>query len=202
MRLITLLAWAALLFTGCQRECQLSHAEIGHEARTAIQPEDATEIEQARPAETTQAIAVFEKLGGTVQIDEQNPGRPVRMIDLSSQELTDATLAPLPTFTQLEELYLIETNISDAGLANLNLLAKLRTLDLGRTRITDKGLVHLHELTNLKTLGLSSTRVTEAGVGHLKNLTGLQLLDLSNTTITDAGVQELLEALPHTRILH
>jgi hypothetical protein len=193
---------APLLFTGCQRDKQLTQVESGQHAGAEKQPEAVSEIEQALQAETARAIAVVEKLGATVVIGEQNPGQPVEIIDLSFKEVTDVEMAQLKTFTRLEELYLIETAITDAGLAGVHGLANLRTLDIGRTRVTDKGLVHLHGLMNLKTLGLSSTRITDAGIRHLTGLTGLQLLDLSNTKITGAGIRELHQALPNIQVLH
>jgi Leucine-rich repeat (LRR) protein len=190
---------AILLLAACQRN---GTVEISPSAGSETQPEALSEPEKTRRTETARAIAEFEKLGGTVQIDDQDPGQPVRILDLSFKEVPAVALPQLRAFPQLEELYLIATNITDASLANLHSLANLRTLDLGRTRVTDKGLAHLQGLTNLRTLGLSATRITDAGMAYLKKLTGLQLLDLSTTKVTDAGVKELQRALPKIQILH
>jgi Leucine Rich repeat len=188
--LLTALAWTApLLLTGCQEDRRTSKEEIRQQAKAETRPEIAG------------TIAGFEKFGGTVQIDEQQPGRPVVILDLSFKEVTDAELAELKTFAQLEELYLIQTKITDASLAKVNGFANLRTLDLGRTQVTDKGIAHLEGLSNLKTLGLSSTSITDVAVGHLKALTELELLDLSNTKLTEEGIKDLQRALPKVRIV-
>lgn len=201
-RLIALLSLIAILLVmGCQGDRRIGKERQEQQAGPGRKPEARSEPERAVPVETARAIAVFEKLGGSLQVDEQEPGEPVVIIDLSFREATDAELARLKTFTRLEELYLIETKITDAGLANLCGLANLHTLDLGRTPITDKGIVRLEGLSNLRTLGLSSTKITDAAVGQLKRLAGLQVLDLSNTKITAAGVKEIRQALPNVQVL-
>jgi Leucine-rich repeat (LRR) protein len=201
-RLITLLASAAMLLpTGCQRDKHLSNVTASRAGSANAQPEAVPVTETDRPVETGPAIAVLEKLGGTWQVDVENQGRPVVVIDLSFKEATDAEMAQLKSFTQLEELYLIETKITDESLASINGLAGLRTLDLGRTGISDKGLAHLVGLKNLKTLGLSSTKITDAGIIHLMGLAGLQILDLSNTKVTTEGIKELQQALPNVQVL-
>jgi hypothetical protein len=200
--MIALMASAAtLLPTGCQRDKQLCKVAASQEATVKARPEAVPETETARQVETGPAIAVLQKLGGTWQVDEQNPDQPVVIIDLSFKEATDAEIAQLKSHTRLEELYLIETKITDACLAKVKGFADLRTLDLARTHVTDQGIAHLEGLSNLRTLGLSSTKITDAAVSHLKQLSGLQILDLSNTKITDAAVKKLQQALPKVQIL-
>lgn len=126
-------------------------------------------------AETSEAtsIAYFKKLGGTVTIDEQSPGKPVI------------------------GLVLYGTNITDDRLVSLNGLTELQELILLKTRVTDDGLVHLKGLTRLRKLNLRSSKVTDAGLIHLKGLTSLQFLWLNRTKVTRVGIEKLQKALPN-----
>ena len=77
---------------------------------------------------------------------------------------TDDQLAEkLKGFTNLEKLYLGNTQVTDAGLAHLSKRKDLKELHLRGRRITDAGLVHLSGLTNLERLTLWGSRVTDAG---------------------------------------
>jgi hypothetical protein len=128
--------------------------------------------------EQEKAIAEIKKLGGSVTIDENNPDKPVLMVDLSYPEVTDA------------------------GLEHLNGFNRLRHLNLSKTKITDIGLEHLKGLTELATLDLSGNPVTDAGLDNLKGLTKLQRLSLTGTKVTDEGVKKLQRALWNCKIEH
>ena len=104
-----------------------------------------------RTAERSEAIAQIEKLGGTVDVDEMIPGKPVVAVELR------------------------ETKITDAGLICLEGLARLRTLDLGYTDVTDDGLRHIAGLTQIEDLRLDGTLVGGGnGLRYLRGMRGLR----------------------------
>ena len=151
----------------------------------------------ARPtAEQAEAIAAIERLGGKLKFADDRPGRPVIEIALGGTAASDADLACLARFPELETLSLFDSSIGDAGIAELKPLANLRTLYLGRTKITDAGLDALAGMQRLKTLGLSDTRVTDAGLLRLTGLNQLASVNLRRTPTTDPGVRKLKESLP------
>jgi len=149
------------------------------------------------PRIQTEALASIEKLGGHVTVDEKAPGRPVIGVNFSDVAITDAALACLDAFPDLQSLDLGHTQkpghatITDTGLAHLRKLGQLRSLSLAGTEVTDAGLVHLHGLTHLQSLNLDGTKVTDAGVERLGKMTGLQGLKLRDTKVTDAGLEHL-----------
>jgi hypothetical protein len=114
------------------------------------------------------AIAAIQKLGGRVEVDEQQPEKPVIKVYLHSTPVQDADLAHLEHLKSLQNLFLGKTGITDAGLEHLRGASHLKTLSLNVTGVTDAGLKHLTELKNLKTLNLQETKVTPAGVAELK----------------------------------
>ena len=151
----------------------------------------------ARPtAEQAETIAAIERLGGRVKFADDQPGRPVIEVALGGTAVSDADLARLACFPELETLSLFDSSIGDAGIAHLKPLVNLRTLYLGRTKVTDAGLDALTGMTQLKTLGLSDTRVTDAGLLRLTHLQQLASLNLRRTPTTEAGVFKLKEARP------
>jgi hypothetical protein len=151
----------------------------------------------ARPtAEQAEAIAAIERLGGKVKFADDRTGRPVVEIALGGTAVSDAELARVACFPELETLSLFDSSIGDAGIARLKPLTNLRTLYLGRTKVTDAGLDALAGMTRLKTLGLSDTRVTDAGLLRLTHLQQLASINLRRTPTTEAGVRKLKKSLP------
>ena len=61
------------------------------------------------------------------------------------QQITDEGLVHLEGLTNLETLYLNDTQVTDAGLVHLKGLTKLEWLDLRNTEVTDKGVKKLQE---------------------------------------------------------
>jgi len=132
-------------------------------------------------------------LGGEIEVDIDDPARPVTLIDFTRRPITDDDLANLKELTSLQTLELGDTPITDATLGHLNDLTGLRVLCLTGTRISDAGLVHLRALTNLHELELIRTEVTDAGLAYLQNLKGLHTLGLSLTRVSDTGLRYLRE---------
>src|SRR5262245_8253977 len=109
--------------------------------------------------EREQAITAIEKLGGKVEIAENEPGRPVRLIYLWGDRVTDMELALLKVLPDLPRLDLRDAKVTDAGLRLLGKMHKLEALYLWNTLITDDGLVHLKDLKQLHSLNLSGTKI-------------------------------------------
>ena len=92
---------------------------------------------------------------------------PLRRINISHSDITDAGLARIARMRNLIQLRLASEKVTDAGLACLEELEELRHLHLIDMPISDTGLVHLHELKNLESLYLDRTRTTDDGKKRL-----------------------------------
>lgn len=117
-------------------------------------------------------------LGGKINIDEKDPERPVRSIDLKG------------------------TDISDNDLQLLRGLSGLHTLNLSNTAITGKGLQQLEGLTNLHNLNLDGTKVMDRDLQYLQGLTSLREISLYKTTIRPQSINALKKMLPKAKIKH
>ncbi len=161
-------------------------------AKTELKPAPAHGSTAEPNTEQAKAIAEIEKLGGSVIVSEEIPGKPVIEVFLFSKTKdTDAALASLNGLPQVQWLAVNGSNVTDAGLAKLKGLTNLHMLVLDRTQITDAGLEHLKALSQLQDVSLDGTKVTDAGLEHLKGLTNLQSLDIAETKVTDAGLTHL-----------
>ena len=119
---------------------------------------------RARYEKQQAAIAKVEKLGGSVQIDKENPESPALTVCL------------------------MDTKVSDAELGFLKDLNGLETLDLRWTKINGRGLIHLKDMMSLKTLLLHHTPITDAGMKQIKELSSLIELDVGHSFISDTGI--------------
>jgi len=118
--------------------------------------------EETTPISQAAAVAEIKKLGGTVQFDENGPGRPVVSVSVGQRAVTDDWLQNLKGLTSLQRLDLSHSQVTDAGLAHLKGLTELQMLILPPTRVTDAGLEQLQGLTNLQALSLGA-RVNRTG---------------------------------------
>jgi len=104
------------------------------------------------------AIHEIAEAGGSVQVDESAPDKPVVRVDCEGLKKTGfATFAPL----------------GDDGLAQvrpyLEGLPRLRYLRISSwAYISDAGLAHLEGLSQLETIELYGDRITESGVNRLR----------------------------------
>lgn len=145
-------------------------------------------------------IAKIEALGGTIERDDQQPGRPVIGIDLSGLEkLKDQDLKVLSSLSSLQQLNLSGTATSDAGLKHLAGLKNLTHLYLIGTEITDAGLKELVGLQKLEELRVGNTVITDAGLKDLAKLKNLKMVGVIGTATTEAGLKEFSAALPNMR---
>jgi Leucine-rich repeat (LRR) protein len=115
--------------------------------------------------------------------------------------ITDAGLANLKDFKQLQQLDLQGDRFTDAGLAHLKNLTELRRLELMGEKFSDAGLAPLKELTHLEWLGISSLKISDKSIPHLRALKKLRILRLYLSSITPEGVAELQKALPQAKII-
>jgi hypothetical protein len=83
---------------------------------------------------------------------------------------TDGRLVQMPfqDLSPLRTLDLSHTDVTDAGLTHLERLTQLQWLNLGGTKVTDSGLQHLKGLTELQRLLLDGTQVTDKGRAKLQ----------------------------------
>src|SRR5262245_9409837 len=82
-------------------------------------------------------VADFKKLGGIAKMDKNAPGMPIVQLTLSSDKVTDASLAPLKDLTSMTKLVISSPKVTDAGLTGLKGMTKLQELDLHGTPLTD-----------------------------------------------------------------
>jgi hypothetical protein len=141
--------------------------------------------------EREQALAAIEKLGGKVEVDTDKPGKPVRLIYLRGERVTDRELTLLSAVPDVRRLDLRDAKITNEGLRLLGQMPQLKALYLWNTPVTDAGLAHLKGLKRLHLLNLSDTGVTDKGLGHVGRLTSLDMLRLGGTKVTDKGLAEL-----------
>src|SRR5262245_38726765 len=93
------------------------------------------------------AIAAVQELGGWIEFDEKEPGRPIVSVDFCYLSPGDADLKYLAGLTKLRSLKLEYSLATDAGLRHLRGLTELRRLDLSQCRwIKGEGLEHLKGL--------------------------------------------------------
>lgn len=105
-----------------------------------------------------------------------------------------ATLAPI-AFT-LSWVDLARSQVTDAGLATIGKFANLERLHLENTKVTDAGVAQLAGLKNLEYLNLYGTKVTDAGIAKLATATGLKKLFVWQTAVTQAGAKALEAKIP------
>lgn len=85
-----------------------------------------------------------------------------------SADISGPVMEHITSLTDLEELFLTNTNITDSDLRDIGKLSNLRLLVIRDNQITDAGISHLHSLTRLEQLNVINTSVTADGVAKLK----------------------------------
>ena len=116
-------------------------------------------------------------------------------VDLARSQVTDAGLATVAKFANLERLHLENTKVTDAGVAQLAGLKNLEYLNLYGTKVTDAGIAKLASATGLKKLFVWQTKVTKAGADALAaKIPGLVV----NVGLTEAEIAKLTAIPPPT----
>jgi hypothetical protein len=114
----------------------------------------------------------------------------LRSVELSGQEVTDATLDALAVVKQLSSLTLSQTSVSDAGLRKLKGLTGLNSLGLIGQTFTGDGLRQLQHVPRLRTLFLHSA-VGERELELLTEVSQIESLYLSEVRFNQECVDIL-----------
>lgn len=114
-------------------------------------------------------------------------------VDLGRSQITDAGVATLAKFANLERLHLENTKVTDAGIAQLAALKNLEYLNLYGTKVSDTGIAKLEANKALKKLFVWQTAVTEKAAKALEAKTpGLVV----NIGLTEAEIAKLTAPPP------
>lgn len=164
----------------------------------------ATDFTSAAPSleERAEALQAVREAGGNVRHapetlpvadlnDVFDPRHQFADVYLQSARSLADLLPRLTALTELERLYLTESDITDADLTQLPKLPNLKVLWLEQTAITDDGLPAIGELSELVTLSLTGANLTGKGLKSLAGLKDLQQLFLDNTSVGDTGLAQL-----------
>ncbi len=179
---------------------QLGDGSGDRSEEPALEPRGVDVPEKKRLANIEKRLAILE-LGGKVEVDEENPEKPIIGVQFGDADVTDDDLVLLEGLTELATLGVSgdkwkrgdfsKKELSDAGLVHLKGLAGLKELNLHSTRISGGGLVHLRGIIGLESLNLWNTSLSDSGLVHLKGMTNLQRLAMGRTQITDDGLKHV-----------
>lgn len=114
----------------------------------------------------------------------------LRSLNLSGNRVTSRIVPTLNSCSELEHLYLGETDVDDAGVANLD-LPELKFLSLEGTRVTNACMHRLARLPCLERLDLSRTLVTDEGLRTIVQSESLAILTLNDTKVSRAAVLDV-----------
>jgi hypothetical protein len=143
-----------------------------------------------------ETLARLDTLGGTVEVDETRPDRPIVAVDLHGSSARDEEMRLLGDLPDLRQLNLAATAVTDAGLVYVAQLRHLRGLNLNLTRVDDEGLPLLAGLSELRELSLAGCKVTDAVVEFVERLPRLERVNLYGTGVGDGGIRGLAAARP------
>ena len=124
-----------------------------------------------------------------------DPKTKVRADDLDAGKVSEAGVAELSSYPNLEDLYLSGDRLAADEIAAIGRLTSLRSLFLEGTNVTDADLGALSGLKRLAYLGLGGTAITDAGLPALARLPALKRVDLGDG-VTAKGLAELRRLRP------
>jgi hypothetical protein len=144
----------------------------------------------------SQALAAtLAQLRGEIENPDSVRERTARITRLggspTGEPVSDADLANLTYFPNLEFLSLSDSKVTNDGLKQLSAVPGLRRVDLSWTSIGDAGVANLIAATNIRDLDLSFTRVTDFVMNHLSQMNQLRHLSLPGTSISELGLSRL-----------
>ncbi len=118
---------------------------------------------------------------GLENLRELRDHKALSRIEFRYTEVTDAGLAIVKEFQQLEELDLwCNDNLTDTGLKHLEGLKRLKWLAVDQKKVTDAGIRALTANKQLEKLMLCDTQITDAGLKEVANLRQLKDLYISS----------------------
>lgn len=121
-------------------------------------------------------------------------------IRLRGVSVDDATIAGMPTTSNLRIVNLPNADLTDAGFAAFERLPHLVQLRLRSPRVSAEGLQALKTFPSLLRLHLIDVPVTDAGLRVFNELPQLQSLYLDGATISDAAYDALFVARPELHL--
>ena len=95
---------------------------------------------------------------------------PTDLQSLFLYNCNDSTLSYISHLTDLQELYLSDTNITDQGLSLLRTLKSLQRISIYHTAISDNGIMNLALNPKLKWLTCSGINATEEGLNIFRRI--------------------------------
>jgi internalin A len=144
------------------------------------------------PPDALESIHAIESIGGTVNRNLAQPGRPVSLVSLGGTKTRDADLKLLRPLASLKVLDVSCRKITDAGVKEIVAEhAQLEELNLSTTKITNASLKELGTLQHLRKLDLWTTDITNAGLAEFRTFPQLESLALGQSPLTDAGLKEI-----------
>lgn len=116
-------------------------------------------------------------------------------VNLEDADVTDDSLPQLGRLSSLQGLALSRTAVTGVEFDRLA-GTDIESLFVNDTNVGDHGAGKLDALPHLQVLALDGTRITDAGLRSLKSLRNLRELSVSNTDTTEQTLAELAESLP------
>lgn len=110
---------------------------------------------------------------------------------ISWRHATDDDLIQLsPKFRNLNNLFLMGSDVTGRGLSQLGKYPQLGIVNLQDANVTDEDVAQLVCMEALIHLELSGTRVTDAGLSKLQQIKSLKRINVAYTAVTEAGLQQ------------
>lgn len=156
-------------------------AKIAYQDMMTISDEQALALQQSdvKPRELVLAGSKLEATTWAGFADQTE----LRWLDVSFSNITQADMAWLSDFNELERLSVEGTAVDGRILPIVNRLRKLNELDLSGCAISDTELESLRGNAAIQTLWITNTRVTNASLNTLASLRNLRMCDVSGTQI-------------------
>lgn len=165
-------------------------------AKAAEKPK-AKPLTEAEKKAVAEAAAKMQSIGASLMPLALDTEQQRLSVINASDKFGDKELATLaPIATTLSWVDLARSQITDAGLATIGKFANLERLHLENTKVTDAGVAQLAGLKNLEYLNLYGTKVTDTGIAKLATAAGLKKLFVWQTAVTQAGAKALEAKIP------
>jgi Leucine-rich repeat (LRR) protein len=172
-----------------------------------------------------ECVGTIRKKGGSVIRDEYLPGSPVIAVRLPGETASDADLAKVSAFSDLQALSLVGPpgGVTDEGMAYIAKMKKVRSLDLYGVIVSDDGMASVGAVSTLQELAIGSGptdqgirhlallrdlrslycrfKIRGPGLRHLEHLQHLQCLDLDDTELGEGALTPLECLRSRLRIL-
>ena len=105
-----------------------------------------------------------------------------------------------PLFSSITKASFIASNISDDALYHIGQMTNLQELYLQQTQIKGAGLVHLSTLQNLKLLDLSSTAINDGQMLHILQFPALEDVYVNETSVSKEVIEAIHQYKPELKI--